>query len=64
MYLGRSLWILTAYSTYMVEKKGIGPLFITADVEPSIKINGQIVPIGSTKLPGPTVGQILHSIMN
>ncbi len=27
-------------------------LFITADVEPSIKINGQIVPIGSTKLPG------------
>jgi Tfp pilus assembly protein, ATPase PilU len=48
---------------YMVEKKA-SDLFITADVEPSIKINGQILPIGSTKLPGPTVGQILHSIMS
>ena len=48
---------------YMVEKKA-SDLFITADVEPSIKINGTIMPIGSTKLPGATVGQLLHSIMS
>ncbi|MEG2268504.1 MAG: type IV pili twitching motility protein PilT, partial [Acinetobacter sp.] len=47
---------------YMVEKKA-SDLFITADVEPSIKINGQILPIGSVKLPGAAVGQLLHSIM-
>jgi len=47
---------------YMVEKKA-SDLFITADVEPSIKINGQIVPIGSVKLPGAAVGQLLNSIM-
>lgn len=48
---------------FMVEKKA-SDLFITADVEPSMKINGQIVPIGSTKLPGSTVGQLLNAIMN
>ena len=48
---------------YMVEKKA-SDLFITADVEPSIKINGQILPIGSIKLPGAAVGQLLHSIMS
>ena len=48
---------------YMVEKKA-SDLFITADVEPSIKINGTIMPIGSTKLPGATVGQLLNSIMS
>src|SRR5690606_4921425 len=47
---------------YMVEKKA-SDLFITADVEPSIKVNGQILPIGSVKLPGAAVGQLLHSIM-
>ena len=47
---------------YMVAQKA-SDLFITADVEPSIKVNGSIVPIGSVKLPGPAVGQILHSIM-
>ena len=48
---------------YMVEKKA-SDLFITADVEPSIKINGTILPIGSTKLPGAAVGQLVHSIMS
>ena len=48
---------------YMVEQKA-SDLFITADVAPSIKINGTIMPIGSTKLSGHTVGQILNSIMS
>ena len=38
-------------------------LFITADVEPSMKINGQIVPVSNSKLTGEIVGQLLHSIM-
>ena len=46
----------------MVEKKA-SDLFITAEVEPSIKINGKIVPVGSTKLSGEMVGQLLNSIM-
>lgn len=46
----------------MVEKKA-SDLFITADVEPSLKINGQIVPVGSVKLSGDMVGQLIHSIM-
>lgn len=48
---------------YMVEQKA-SDLFITADVEPSIKVNGQIIPIGSVKLPGATIGQLLNSIMS
>ncbi len=48
---------------YMIEKKA-SDLFVTADVEPSIKINGQIHPIGSVKLPGSTVAQLVHSIMS
>jgi twitching motility protein PilU len=38
-------------------------LFITADVEPSMK-NGQIVPVSKSKLSGEVVGQLLHSIMS
>ncbi|MEN4981907.1 PilT/PilU family type 4a pilus ATPase [Acinetobacter modestus] len=39
-------------------------LFVTADVEPSMKINGQIVPVSKSKLSGEVVGQLLHSIMS
>ena len=39
-------------------------LFVTADVEPSMKINGQIVPVAKAKLSGEIVGQLLHSIMS
>ncbi|ENW93465.1 PilT/PilU family type 4a pilus ATPase [Acinetobacter sp. NIPH 1852] len=39
-------------------------LFVTDDVEPSMKINGQIVPVAKTKLSGEIVGQLLHSIMS
>lgn len=38
-------------------------LFVTADVEPSMKINGQIVPVAKTKLSGEIVGQLVNSIM-
>ena len=38
-------------------------LFVTADVEPSMKINGQIVPVSKTKLSGEIVGQLVTSIM-
>ena len=46
----------------MIEKKA-SDLFITADVEPSLKINGQLVPVGSVKLSGEMVGQLINSIM-
>ena len=39
-------------------------LFMTADVEPSMKINGQILPIAKTKLTGEITGQLLNSIMS
>ena len=45
----------------MIQQKA-SDLFLTADVEPSMKINGQIVPIAKTKLSGEVVGQLLHSI--
>ena len=38
-------------------------LFITADVEPSMKINGQITPVAKTKLSGDVVAQLIYSIM-
>ena len=38
-------------------------LFVTADVEPSMKINGQIVPVAKTKLSGEIVGQLINSVM-
>lgn len=47
----------------MSEKKA-SDLFITAGVEPSMKINGQITPISSTKLTGEIVQQLIHSIMS
>ena len=47
----------------MSEKKA-SDLFITADAEPSMKINGQLTPISSTKLTGEIADQLIHSIMN
>ena len=47
----------------MSEKKA-SDLFITADVEPSMKINGQLTPISSTKLTGEIVDQLIYSIMS
>lgn len=46
----------------MMEQKA-SDLFITADVEPSMKINGQIVPVSKNKLTGEIVGQLIHAIM-
>lgn len=46
----------------MVAQKA-SDLFITADVEPSMKIHGQIIPVAKTKLSGDMVRQIIHSIM-
>ncbi len=39
-------------------------LFISADVEPSMKINGEIVAVGKTKLNGEIIAKLLHSIMS
>lgn len=47
----------------MSEKKA-SDLFITADAEPSMKINGQLTPISSTKLTGEIADQLIHSIMS
>ena len=47
----------------MIEQSA-SDLFVTADVEPSMKINGQIVPVAKAKLSGEIVGQLLHSIMS
>ena len=47
----------------MIEQKA-SDLFITADVEPSMKINGQIVPVVKTKLNGEIIMQLLNSIMS
>ena len=46
----------------MIQQKA-SDLFITADVEPSMKINGQIVPVVKTKLSGEVVGQLIQAIM-
>lgn len=47
----------------MVSQKA-SDLFITADVEPSMKIHGKIIPVAKTKLSGEVVGQIIYSIMS
>lgn len=47
----------------MSEKKA-SDLFVTADLAPAMKINGQMTPVSRTKLTGEIVGQIIHSIMN
>lgn len=39
-------------------------LFITADVEPSMKINGEITPVVKSKLNGEVISQLIHSIMS
>lgn len=49
--------------TLMVQQQA-SDLFISADVEPSMKINGQITPITSTKLTPDIIHQLLHAIMN
>ena len=46
----------------MVNKKA-SDLFITAGVEPSMKIHGQIVPVAKTKLSPEVVGQLIQAIM-
>ena len=48
---------------YMIQQKA-SDLFITADVEPSMKINGQIVPVAKGKLTGDVAGQLLNLIMS
>ena len=48
---------------YMIQQKA-SDLFITADVEPSMKINGQIVPVAKGKLTGDVARQLLNSIMS
>lgn len=39
-------------------------LFISADVEPSMKINGEIVAVGKTKLNGEIIVKLIHTIMS
>ena len=39
-------------------------LFISADIEPSMKINGEIVPVVKTKLTGEVIAQLISSIMS
>ena len=46
----------------MIQQKA-SDLFITADVEPSMKINGEIIPVVKTKLSGEIIGQLIQSIM-
>ena len=47
----------------MIQQKA-SDLFVTAEVEHSMKINGQIVPVAKTKLTGEIVGQLINSIMS
>ena len=47
----------------MIEQQA-SDLFVTAGVEPSMKINGQIVPVSKTKLNAEVVGQLIQSIMS
>lgn len=46
----------------MVEKNA-SDLFISADVEPSMKINGQILPVTKNKLNAEIVAQLISSVM-
>ena len=39
-------------------------LFISADVEPSMKINGEIIPVGKTKLNAEVIAKLIHAIMS
>jgi twitching motility protein PilU len=46
----------------MISRKA-SDLFISADIEPSMKVNGEIIPVVKTKLNGDVIGQLIHSIM-
>ena len=46
----------------MVSKNG-SDLFITADVPPSMKVNGQILPIGKTPLTGEQCMTLVTNLM-
>ena len=46
----------------MIARKA-SDLFISADIEPSMKINGEIIPVVKTKLSGEIIGQLINSIM-
>ena len=47
----------------MVEKNA-SDLFISADVEPSMKIHGQIIPVTKSKLSGEVIYQLMRAIMS
>ena len=48
----------------MMIREEASDLFVTADVAPSMKIHGQIVPVTQGTLTGEIVGKIIHSIMS
>ena len=41
---------------WVMIQQNASDLFVTADVEPSMKINGQIVPVSKPNLSGEVVG--------
>ncbi len=47
----------------MIEKNA-SDLFISAEVEPSMKINGQILPVTKNKLGPEVIAQLIHAIMS
>lgn len=47
----------------MVQQKG-SDLFITAGVAPSMKVNGQILPVSNSKLTGEIIQQLMQAIMS
>ena len=47
----------------MIEKNA-SDLFISADVEPSMKVHGQILPVTKSKLSPEIISQLMHAIMN
>ncbi len=49
--------------TLMVQQKG-SDLFITAGVAPSMKVNGQILPVSNSKLSGEIITQLMQAIMS
>ena len=48
----------------MMIREEASDLFVTADVAPSMKIHGRIVPVTQGTLTGEIVGKIIHSIMS
>lgn len=47
----------------MMIKQKASDLFISADIEPCMKINGEIHPVAKTKLTGEIVGKLIQAIM-